>query len=238
MSRINSTAGNYLESPRARLKAVDFGALESGQPLLSGFSLTINPGEMVAVIGSPALGDALVKLLAGLVDPDAGQVEIEGRDLAEMSPQQRAWLRREKIGMVMPSHNLMDALTVAENIALVYELSGIGHQEALLRSGILLANVRATEIADRYPEQLDRYQQQKVAVARAGLGGTKLVLANDPTAQLGTADKEKIFSLLETQVNQGSSCLLCTSDSSLTKFADRTVLAPAIAGAQGRRGND
>ena len=237
MSRINSNSGNLLESPRARLSAVDFGTQKGGQLLLAGFSLTINPGEMVAVIGSPALGEALVNLLAGLAEPVAGQVEIEGRDLAEMSPQQRAWLRREKIGVVTPSHNLMDALTVAENIALVYELSGIGHQEALLRSGVLLASVRATEIADRYPDQLDRYQQQKVAVARAGMGGAKLILANDPTTQLEAEQKEKIFSLLETQVDQGSSCVLCTSDSELAKLADRTVLTPAAETVQRRRDN-
>ena len=235
MSRKNSSAGNHIESPRARLIAVDFGTREGGQLLFSGFSFAIYPGEIVAVIGSRTQGNALVNLLAGLVDPSVGQVEIEGRDLADMSPQQRAWLRREKIGMVMRGENLMDSLTVAENIALVYELSGIRHQEALLRTGVLLANVRATEIADCYPYQLDQYQQQKVALARAGMGGAKLVLADNFTCELEGEAEEEIFALLTMQVEKGSSCLFCTSDAALAKFADRSLLlSPSPTAKQGR----
>ena len=155
-----------------------------------------------------------------------------------MSPQHRAWLRREKIGMVMPRENLMDSLTVAENIALVYELSGIRHQEALLRTGVLLANVRSTEIADRYPRQLDQYQQQKVAVARAGMGGAKLVLADNLTCELEGEAEEEIFALLTMQVEQGSSCLFCTSDAALARFADRSVLLSPSPTVQRGRGND
>lgn len=117
----------------------------------------------------------------------------------------------------------MESLTVAENIALSYELSGMGHDQALSRAGVALANIRAFEIGDCYPQQLDSYQQLKVAVARAGLGGAKLILALEPTASLKAKAEQNIISLLRTQVEKGSSCLLFTTRQDLAATADRVV---------------
>lgn len=238
MNRKNSSPVKHLEIPRARLNEVYYPGDKNGEPLLAGVTFTVRPGEMLAVTASAPVNTALVNLISGLDNPQSGSIEIEGQDLGEMSPQQRAWLRREKVGVVMPSGNLVGGLTVAENIALVYELSGIHHQQALSRAGVALANVRASEIGDHYPHQLGVFNQQKVAIARAGLGGAKLILAFDPDLELEPEKGEQILDLLRKQVEKGSSCLLFSERESLASFADRSLKIQSAAVAAGEQDDD
>ena len=221
MSRKNSNASSYLEHPRLSLEKVSY--LEDEESVLQDVSFTVGAGEMLALTASPRVNEALLNMVSGFADPLSGTIEIEGQNLGDMNPARRAWLRREKIGIVRDEVNLVESLTVAENIALSYELSGMGHAQALSRAGVALANIRAFEIGDCYPQQLDRYQQLKVAVARAGLGGAKLILVLEPTASLKAKAEQNIFSLLRTQVEKGSSCLLFTTRQDLAATADRVV---------------
>ncbi|WP_122820461.1 ATP-binding cassette domain-containing protein [Varibaculum vaginae] len=229
MNRKNNSSFKHIEVPRVRLSEVSYPGDEAGQPLLAGVSLTVRPGEMLAIVASASINRVLLDLISGLEEPCAGSIELEGQDLREMSAQQRAWLRREKIGIVMPAANLVDDLTAAENIALVYELSGISHQQALSRAGVALANVRASEFGDRYPQQLDLFNQQKIAITRAGLGGAKLILAFDPVTELDVAQGKQILHMLRTQVENGNSCLLFSTRESLADFADRSLKIQPVA---------
>lgn len=221
MSRKNSNSSSYLEHPRLSLTKICY--LEDEQPVLQDVSFAVGAGEMLALIASPSANEALLNLVSGFTDPLSGTIEIEGQNLGDMKSARRAWLRREKIGIVRNGGNLVESLTVAENIALSYELSGMGHDQSLSRAGVALANIRAFEIGDCYPQQLDSYQQLKVAVARAGLGGAKLILALEPTASLKAKAEQNIISLLRTQVEKGSSCLLFTTRQDLAATADRVV---------------
>lgn len=238
MSRKTNSPVKQLEVPRARLNEVYYPGNQTAEPLLAGVSFTVRAGEILAVIAPASVNAALVNLIAGLDDPFGGSIEIEGQDLGGMSPQQRAWLRREKLGVVMPSGNLVADLTVAENIALVYELSGISHQQALLRAGVALANVRASKIGDHHPRQIGIFNQQKVAITRAGLGGAKLILAFDPELELDAAEGEQILQLLRKQVEKGSSCLLFSERESLANFADRSLKIQSAAVAAGEQDDD
>ena len=95
--------------------------LEDEEPVLQDVSFTLGAGEMLALIASPSANEALLNLISGFADPLSGTIEIEGQNLGDMNPARRAWLRREKIGMVRDGVNLVESLTVAENIALSYE---------------------------------------------------------------------------------------------------------------------
>ena len=238
MSRKTNSPVKHLEVPRARLNEVYYPGDNPAEPLLAGVSFTVRAGEVLAVIAPASVNAALVNLIAGLDDPSEGSIEIEGQDLGSMSPQQRAWLRREKLGVVMPSGNLVGDLTVAENIALVYELSGISHQQALSRAGVALANVRASKIGDHYPQQIGIFNQQKVAITRAGLGGAKLILAFDPELELDAAEGEQILQLLRKQVENGSSCVLFSARESLADFADRSLTIQSATLTAGEQDDD
>ena len=125
------------------------------------FPLWLGLGKCWRLSPALALMKPLLNLVSGFTDPLSGTIEIEGQNLGDMKSARRAWLRREKIGIVRDGGNLVESLTVAENIALSYELSGMGHDQALSRAGVALANIRAFEIGDCYPQQLDSYQQLK-----------------------------------------------------------------------------
>ena len=221
MSRKSSNASSYLEHPRLSLTKICY--LEDEQPVLPDVSFVVGAGEMLALIASPSANEALLNLVSGFTDPLSGTIEIEGQNLGDMKSARRAWLLREKFGIVRDGGNLVESLTVAENIALSYELSGMGHDQALSRAGVALANIRAFEIGDCYPQQLDSYQKLKVAVARAGFGGAKMILALDTTASLKAKAETNIISLLSTQVEKGSPCLFFTTRQNIATTNDRLV---------------
>ncbi len=157
--------------------------------ILDDVSLEIEPGEAVAILGASGSGKTtLLALLAGLDTPSTGKVYIDGRDLFALDEDGRARLRRDRVGFVFQSFQLLPALTALENVMLPLELSGV--PEARARAEAVLRRVGLGERLDHYPRQLSGGEQQRVAVARAFAPEPQLVFADEPTGNLDAATGE------------------------------------------------
>lgn len=193
-------------------------------PALSGVSLSVHPGELVAVMGPSGSGKStLLNLAGGLDRATSGRVVIEGQEINALAPRQLAALRRRHVGFVFQDYNLIPALTAAENVALPLELDGqrVG---AARRSAIeSLELMGLVDLVDRYPDQMSGGQQQRVAFARALVGGRRLVLADEPTGALDTHTGEEVMRVLRERCDAGTGGLLVTHEARHAAWADRVV---------------
>jgi len=191
--------------------------------VLDGISFSVAAGERLAVVGPSGSGKStLLGLMAGLDAPDAGQVVVEGRDLAGLSPSALARLRGERMGFVFQSYRLLPTLTALENIATPLDLVGRADADATARTW--LARVGLAERADHLPAKLSGGEQQRVALARALAGGPALVFADEPTGNLdrrtGAAMTDLLFGLV---AESGATLVLVTHDLALAGRADRRI---------------
>jgi putative ABC transport system ATP-binding protein len=188
-------------------------------------SLDVAPGTMVAVMGPSGSGKSTLLTIAGsLEEPTSGQVLVAGQDLAAMSRNDKARLRRQSVGYVFQDFNLLPGLTAAENVALPLELDGIGARKA--RDAGLRA-LDALGLADRassYPDQLSGGERQRVAIARAAVGDRLLLLADEPSGALDSANAEAVMRMIRTACKQGIAAVVVTHDVQLASWADRVVL--------------
>jgi putative ABC transport system ATP-binding protein len=191
---------------------------------LRGVSLTVEPGELVAVMGPSGSGKStLLNLAGGLDSPDRGDVVIEGSVLRRLRRGELAELRRRRVGYVFQDLNLLPSLTAAENVALPLELDGVG-QRACRRLAIeALTEVGLAELAPRFPDEMSGGQQQRVAIARALVGDRRLVLADEPTGALDSQTGEAVLRLLRLRVNEGAAAVLVTHEARHAAWADRVV---------------
>ena len=187
-------------------------------------SLEVGPGTMVAVMGPSGSGKSTLLTIAGsLEEPTSGQVLVAGQDLAAMSRNDKARLRRQSIGYVFQDFNLLPGLTAAENVALPLELDGISARKA--REGALRA-LDALGLADRassYPDQLSGGERQRVAIARAVAGERRLLLADEPSGALDSANAEAVMRLIHNACKRGVAAVVVTHDAQLASWADRVV---------------
>jgi putative ABC transport system ATP-binding protein len=186
-------------------------------------SFTVQPGEFVAVVGPSGSGKStLLGLLAGLDRPSGGAVSIDGVDLGSLSEDGRAKLRRERIGFVFQSFQLIPTLTAAENVQVPLELRGDGDRGGRARE--LLARVGLAGREHHYPSQLSGGEQQRVAIARAFVHGPSILFADEPTGNLDAATGARIIGLLE-ELNRerGTTLVLVTHDHDLAARARRVV---------------
>ena len=187
-------------------------------------SLEVGAGAMVAVMGPSGSGKSTLLTIAGsLEEPTSGQVVVAGQDLATMSRNGKARLRRQSIGYVFQDFNLLPGLTAAENVALPLELDGIGARRA--RDAGLRA-LDALGLADRassYPDQLSGGERQRVAIARAVVGDRRLLLADEPSGALDSDNSETVMRMIHTACQQGVSAVVVTHDAQLASWADRVV---------------
>ncbi|ALC28863.1 MULTISPECIES: ABC transporter ATP-binding protein [Streptomyces] len=191
---------------------------------LRGISLSVYPGELVAVMGPSGSGKStLLTLAGGLDDATSGQVIIEGQDIASLGRKGVAALRRRSVGYVFQDYNLIPALTAAENIALPRELDGVSVRKARKEALAALAEMKLTEIADRFPDEMSGGQQQRVAIARALVGDRRLVLADEPTGALDSETGEAVLALLRTRCDQGAAGVMVTHEPRYAAWADRVV---------------
>lgn len=189
---------------------------------LNQVDLTVKSGEFIAIMGPSGAGKTtLLRVISGLAQATSGTVKLWGRELTQLDENDRARLRREKIGFVFQENNLIQTLTVAENVALILELGGVKHNEALRQAGAALAKVSAADLSERYPGELSGGAQQKVAIARALLGENRLILADEPTGALDSAQARKIMEILRQQVEQNATCVMVTHDKQIAAWADR-----------------
>jgi putative ABC transport system ATP-binding protein len=209
------------------VKAVALGKqVETGRnrlTILADVSFEIAAGEAVAILGASGSGKTtLLGLLAGLDVPTAGQVLIDGTDLASLDEDGRASLRRRMVGFVFQSFQLLPALTALENVMLPMELAGSSSaREAALA---LLIRVGLAERLDHYPRQLSGGEQQRVAIARAFAGPPRLLFADEPTGNLDSATGEEIVNLMfDLNRERDTTLLLVTHDERLAARCGRRL---------------
>ncbi|HZR46826.1 MAG TPA: ABC transporter ATP-binding protein, partial [Candidatus Manganitrophaceae bacterium] len=179
--------------------------------------------QFLAVVGPSGSGKStLLGLIAGLDRPTSGSIEFDGITFSGLSEDDLARLRREKIGMIFQSFHLIPTLTALENVQVPLELRGDSDPAPEARR--LLEAVGLLERAHHYPVQLSGGEQQRVAVARAYAGKPALLLADEPTGNLDTANGAKVVDLLvRLHQDQGSTLVLVTHDLNLASYADRII---------------
>ena len=191
---------------------------------LRGVSLDVGPGMMVAVMGPSGSGKSTLLTIAGsLEEPTSGQVLVAGQDLATMSRNDKARLRRQSIGYVFQDFNLLPGLTAAENVALPLELDGVGARKAGEAGLRALDALGLAERASSYPDQLSGGERQRVAIARAVVGDRHLLLADEPSGALDSANSEAVMRMIHAACQQGVAAVVVTHDAQLAAWADRVV---------------
>jgi putative ABC transport system ATP-binding protein len=201
-----------------------YGAGPAQVHALRGVDLTVRGGELVAVMGPSGSGKSTLLTIAGtLEDPSEGVVLIGERDVAGMSRNDRARLRRRSIGYVFQDFNLIPGLTAAENVALPLELDGVRAKVARTAALEALSRLGLDERADRFPDELAGGESQRVAIARAVVGERRLVLADEPTGALDSVNGEAVMRMLRTACRDGIAGIVVTHDAQLASWADRVV---------------
>jgi putative ABC transport system ATP-binding protein len=195
--------------------------------ILKGIDFSVSAGEFVAIMGASGSGKStLLGLLAGLDNPTSGDVRLNGVAISYLAEDKLAQLRGRTIGFVFQSYQLIPTLTALENVLLPYELNDeSGDRKAgLARARELLNSVGLAERVDHYPVQLSGGEQQRVALARAFILRPPIVLADEPTGNLDTANGEHILQLLlSLNSKEGTTLVLVTHDPALAAHASRRI---------------
>jgi putative ABC transport system ATP-binding protein len=200
-------------------------AYDGGPPALAGLSLTVRPGEALAVVGPSGSGKStLLNLIAGLDRPTGGSVTVGGLRVDTLGEAASARYRRSRIGMVFQFFNLLDDLTVTDNVLLPAQLAGLPRAGAASRAAGLLRYLGIERHAGTYPGRLSGGERQRVAVARALMNRPALLLADEPTGALDTASGADVRRLLVDLNADGQTILLVTHDLELARgCASRTI---------------
>jgi putative ABC transport system ATP-binding protein len=191
---------------------------------LRGVDLAVDPGMMVAVMGPSGSGKSTLLTIAGsLEEPTSGEVLIAGQNVAAMSRNDKARLRRRSLGYVFQDFNLLPGLTAAENVSLPLELDGTGARKARQAGLRALEGLGLADRASSYPDQLSGGERQRVAIARAVVGDRHLLLADEPSGALDSANGEAVMRMIHTACKQGVAAVVVTHDAQLASWADRVV---------------
>ena len=192
---------------------------------LGGVDISINQGEFVAIVGPSGCGKStLLNLLGGLDQPTKGKVFLDGQDLAQLSEEQLASLRRQKMGFIFQRHDLFPELTARENIEFPLLLGGKPPVERKKRADDLLGQIGLAEKADHLPDELSGGQQQRVGIARALANNPQILLADEPTGNLDSATSAEIINvLIHLTRNQGLTLIMVTHDPEVAEQADRKL---------------
>jgi putative ABC transport system ATP-binding protein len=209
-----------------RLSEVTRRYADVGQPAVNRVSLDVLPGEAMAVMGPSGSGKStLLNLIAGLDRPDSGTVTVAGNRVDAMSETAAARFRRRDVGLIFQFFNLLDDLTVLDNVLLPGQLAGLPRAQARARAAELLAALRIERHRDAYPSRLSGGERQRVAIARALMNRPALLLADEPTGALDTGTGDEIGALLLDLNRAGQTLVLVTHDSGLAeRYARRIVV--------------
>ena len=196
-------------------------------PAINGVSLEVREGEFVALLGSSGSGKStLLNLLAGLDRPTSGEILVDGKNLAALNTEELARYRRETVGMVFQSFNLLPRMTLEENVELPLRLAEIERTERESRVIRALERVRLSARRKHRPSELSGGEQQRGALARALVNQPRILFADEPTGNLDSVNGEQIMLLLqEIQRSMGMTVVLVTHERPLAeRFADRIVV--------------
>ncbi len=213
---------DYLARASDVTKVYNTGSIEA--QALRGVSLDIKAGEFTAIVGPSGSGKTTFLNLVGCLDaPTTGSLEVLGKRLSTLTRRERADLRLHSLGFVFQAYNLVPVLTARENVEFVLELQGVGGARQA-RAEAALSDLGLEEFADRRPNELSGGQQQRVAVARAVASRPKLVLADEPTANLDGENAEALLKMMA-NLNQkeGITFLFSTHDPRVIGYARRVV---------------
>ncbi len=186
--------------------------------------LSVDEGELVAVMGPSGSGKSTLLTIAGsLEEPSSGDVVVGGQGLSGMSRNDRARLRRRSIGYVFQDFNLLAGLTAIENVSLPLELDGMGAKTAQNAAMRTLEELGLAPRADRFPDELSGGECQRVAIARAVVGDRHLLLADEPSGALDSANGEAVMRLIRAACHRGVAGVVVTHDAQLACWADRVI---------------
>lgn len=194
-------------------------------PALQGVDLVVQRGELLALTGPSGSGKSTLLNLCGLIDtPDAGEIVLGGTAVQGLDEQARTLLRRDALGFVFQSFNLVSVMTVAENVDYPLFLAGVPAAERRERVAQQLAAVGLQAHAHHRPDALSGGQRQRVAIARALVKRPRLVIADEPTASLDSHTADQVLDLMRARGQaEGAAFVIATHDSRLTRRCDRVV---------------
>jgi putative ABC transport system ATP-binding protein len=215
MLRVNAVSKSYA-GPRRR-------------SVLKDIDLALSPGEYVAIMGESGVGKStLLNLIAGLDQPDGGDIELDGKRLVDLSDAALTRVRREKMGFVFQAYHVLPYLSVLQNVALPLQLIGVSAREVEPRVRGMLDAVGLGPHATAMPAELSGGELQRVAIARALVHHPRLLLADEPTGNLDPDTADQVLALLRAQVKAGGAAgILVTHSPHAAQTADRVLLLSA-----------
>jgi putative ABC transport system ATP-binding protein len=192
---------------------------------LQGVDLTVQRGELLALTGPSGSGKSTILNLAGLIDtPDSGDILLNGQKVNDLDEEARTLLRRDSLGFVFQSFNLVPVMTVAENVDYPLFIAGVATAERKARVAAQLEAVGLQDHAHHRPDALSGGQRQRVAIARALVKRPRLVIADEPTASLDSHTADQVLDLMRERCHaEGAAFVIATHDSRLTGRCDRIV---------------
>lgn len=193
---------------------------------LAGASIAMDAGEVVAIIGPSGSGKStLLHCLAGILRPDGGEVHYGGRRIDALGESERSRLRREEFGFIFQFGQLVPELSALENVSLPLRLGGLPRREAERRARTWLERLEVDGVAAKQPGELSGGEGQRVAVARALVGGPRVVFADEPTGALDSLNGERVLTLLVALArSRRTSIVLVTHEPRVAAYADREVV--------------
>jgi putative ABC transport system ATP-binding protein len=203
----------------------EFGDGDQKVMALRGVNVDVPPGEMTLLVGPSGCGKTtLISILAGLLDPTSGALQVLGSDLIKMSDRKKVNFRAKNIGFVFQQYNLLPALTAAENVAVPLLIGGERRRLAVQKARELLAKVGLAERTESLPTQLSGGQQQRVAIARALIHQPKLLVCDEPTAALDAHSGQVVMELLrEVALGEDRAVIVVSHDNRVYRFGDRII---------------
>jgi putative ABC transport system ATP-binding protein len=191
---------------------------------LRGVDARVDPGEFLAIMGPSGCGKStLLHVLGGIDFPTSGRVLLDGEDFGSLNDRQRSIVRRRRLGFVFQKMNLLPTLSALENVALPLRIDGVGRPEAQAKARTVLERVEIAQRAAHFPHELSGGEQQRVAIARALVIQPAVVMADEPTGALDSANGRSILALLRACADRGQTVVMVTHDANMARAADRQL---------------
>lgn len=192
---------------------------------LNGVEFTLYKGEFCAIVGTSGSGKStLLNMLAGLEKPTKGEIEIGGKHIEKLSEKELVTFRREKVGFIFQSYNLLNTMNAIENVAMPLSFRGMGRKERLARARKYMDLVGVGKQAKHMPNQMSGGQQQRVGIARALAVNPQIIFADEPTGNLDSKTTMEVLHLMQKIVReQKQTLVMVTHDNNLASYADRRI---------------